>query len=392
MVRSPYPLPDLVPLTRLHVNDSLRVNAERWLVAHDYHRQRQNLHYQSLWLPGIVHGLGVKLIDPPDVAHSQFRDAYWVEVQPGLAIDGEGNPIVVEPEPVANRIYPLVFSTPLPSDRVLYIVVRYVDPDGLAVAPNADRLLDIFRFDQVIDTLEPQDIELCRIQLRRGEVKIEEPQNPLMPQAYQLDFRHRPHAQVRSPQWLTVGTVAQLPQHQVQSFDALMQAVPALYSDLQASFDPTPWSSATAANWATSHLIYCSDSAIVPADDAPQANRLRVLREYFRGGGCLLVEAVRQSPELTKSLEFLKRDLSLRSVGADHLLRRRPFLFNAWPQPLGRSLELWWDDGLLILIGSFTDLWSHPQLTRTEIREVHEWGSNLLHYVWQRQHFRRLLQ
>ncbi|MEM1292806.1 MAG: hypothetical protein AAGH67_15180 [Cyanobacteria bacterium P01_H01_bin.162] len=392
MVRSPYPLPDLVPLTRLHVNDSLRVNAERWLVAHDYHRQRQNLHYQSLWLPGIVHGLGVKLIDPPDVAHSQFRDAYWVEVQPGLAIDGEGNPIVVEPEPVANRIYPLVFSTPLPSDRVLYIVVRYVDPDGLAVAPNADRLLERFRFDQRIDTLEPQDIELCRIQLRRGEVKIEEPQNPLLPQAHQLDFRHRPQAQVRSPQWLTVGTVAQLPQHQVQSFDALMQAVPALYSDLQASFDPTPWSSATAANWATSHLIYCSDSAIIPADDAPQANRLRVLREYLRGGGCLLVEAVRQSPELTKSLEFLKRDLSLRSVGADHLLRRRPFFFNAWPQPLGRSLELWWDDGLLILIGSFTDLWSHPQLTRTEIREVHEWGSNLLHYVWQRQHFRRLLQ
>ena len=76
----------------------------------------------------------------------------------------------------------------------------------------------------------------------------------------------------------------------------------------------------------------------------------------------------------------------------ENQLRRRPFLFNAWPQPLGRSLELWWDDGLLILIGSFTDLWSHPQLTRTEIREVHEWGSNLLHYVWQRQHFRRLLQ
>ena len=279
MVRSPYPLPDLVPLTRLHVNDSLRVNAERWLVAHDYHRQRQNLHYQSLWLPGIVHGLGVKLIDPPDVAHSQFKEACWVEVQPGLAISGEGNPIVVEPEPVANRIYPLEFSTPLPSDRILYVVVRYVDPDGLAVAPNADRLLERFRFDQRIDTLEPQDIELCRIQLRRGKVTIEEPQNPLLPQDHQLDFRHRPQAQVRSPQWLTVGTVAQLPQHQVQSFDALMEAVPALYGDLQASFDPTPWSSATSATWAARHLMYCADSAIVPADDSPQAHRQRALRE-----------------------------------------------------------------------------------------------------------------
>ena len=104
------------------------------------------------------------------------------------------------------------------------------------------------------------------------------------------------------------------------------------------------------------------------------------------------MEAARQSPELTNSLEFLKRDLNLRPVTADHLLRRRPFFFNAWPQPLGRSLELWWDDGLLVLIGSLTDLWSHPQLTRIEIRDVHEWGINLLHFVWQRQHFRRLLQ
>lgn len=392
MVRSPYPLPDLVPLTRLHVNDSLRVNAERWLVAHDYHRQRQNLHYQSLWLPGIVQGLGVKLIDPPEVAHSHFKDAYWVEVQPGLAIDGEGNPIVVEAEPAANRIYPLVFSTPLPSDRMLYIVVRYVDPAGLAVAPGADRLLERFRFDQRIDVLEPQDIELCRIQLRRGEVKLEEPQNPLWPQDHQLDFRYRPQAQMRSPQWLSVGTVTQLPQRHVQSFDVLMQAVPALYRNLQASFDPTPLTSATAATGITRQLMYCAESAILPADEGAQANRLRGLRDYLKNGGCLLVEAAQPSPELTNRLGLLKRDLDLRPVAVDHPLRRLPFFFNAWPQPLGRSLELWGDDGLLVLFGSLTDLWSHPQLTRTEIREVHEWGINLLHYAWQRHHFRQLLQ
>jgi hypothetical protein len=38
MVQSPFPLPAPIPLTRLNVNNDLRVNAERWTVAHDYHR------------------------------------------------------------------------------------------------------------------------------------------------------------------------------------------------------------------------------------------------------------------------------------------------------------------------------------------------------------------
>ncbi|MEM6713889.1 MAG: hypothetical protein AAF622_02340 [Cyanobacteria bacterium P01_C01_bin.147] len=46
-------------------------------------------------MPGSVPGLGVKLSEPPDVAHSQFKQAYWVEVPPGLAIDSAGKPIVV---------------------------------------------------------------------------------------------------------------------------------------------------------------------------------------------------------------------------------------------------------------------------------------------------------
>ncbi|MDB9526507.1 hypothetical protein PN498_10945 [Oscillatoria sp. CS-180] len=392
MARAPYPMPDLVPLTRLHVSDSLRVNADRWSVAHDYHRQRQNLHYQSLWQPGIVHGLGVKLIAPPEVAHSQFKEAYWVEVQPGLAIDGEGNPIVVEPEPIANRVYPLVFPRPLQSDGVLYIVVRYVDPNTLAIEPDTDRSPERFRFDQRIDALEPQDIELCRIQLRRGEARIEEPPNPLVPQDHQLDFRYRPQAQVRSRSWLSVGTVTQLSQHTVRSFETLIQAIPGLYAQMQVSFDAAPLSLATPEQWAATHLIYCQASAIAPAEGAQQSNRISALREYLKGGGVLLVEAEHRSVEWLSSLEFLKRDLHLQPVAADHLLRRCPFFFNAWPQPVDHSIELLWDDGLLVVIGSLVDLWSHPQLSRTDVREAHEWGLNLLHYAWQHHHFYQLLR
>ncbi len=53
------------PLERLVVNDGLLLTAQLWQQAHDYHRQRQNIYYQSLHQPGIVSGLGVCLIEPP---------------------------------------------------------------------------------------------------------------------------------------------------------------------------------------------------------------------------------------------------------------------------------------------------------------------------------------
>ena len=57
--------PIIAPLMRLAVRNGLLLDAERRQVAHDYHRQRQNLYYQALHLPGIVHGLAVTVIDPP---------------------------------------------------------------------------------------------------------------------------------------------------------------------------------------------------------------------------------------------------------------------------------------------------------------------------------------
>ncbi|KYC40855.1 hypothetical protein WA1_24860 [Scytonema hofmannii PCC 7110] len=50
--------------------------------------------------------MGVRLTSPPAQASARFRDreiwlypAYrrWLEIQPGIAIDLEGNPIIVDP-------------------------------------------------------------------------------------------------------------------------------------------------------------------------------------------------------------------------------------------------------------------------------------------------------
>ena len=75
----PPPWPPIQPLTRLNVKDSLRINSDRWQLAHDYHRNRQNLIHQLLWEPGIVFGLGVKPISPPEQVKQQFPNATLLE-------------------------------------------------------------------------------------------------------------------------------------------------------------------------------------------------------------------------------------------------------------------------------------------------------------------------
>ncbi|MBE9048586.1 hypothetical protein IQ255_30125 [Pleurocapsales cyanobacterium LEGE 10410] len=116
---------EIEPLSRLVVRDGLLLNAERWQQAHQYHRQRQNLHYQSLHRGGIVFGLGVKAIAPPNRVPAQYRqEKRWLRIQPGMAIDNYGNPIIVT-EAIDLRL------TAYPQSAMVYLVIRYVDPDNL---------------------------------------------------------------------------------------------------------------------------------------------------------------------------------------------------------------------------------------------------------------------
>ncbi|MBE9183037.1 hypothetical protein IQ268_31370, partial [Oculatella sp. LEGE 06141] len=43
----PFPPPAIAPFDRLNAFNGLMITAERWKRAHDYHRQRQNAHYQA---------------------------------------------------------------------------------------------------------------------------------------------------------------------------------------------------------------------------------------------------------------------------------------------------------------------------------------------------------
>ena len=96
------PNPAINPFERLNATDGLLINAERWRKVEQYHRGKQNFHYQALHQPGIVCGLGVKLITPDSNVPEVFKDGRGIQIQPGIAIDLKGNPIVV---PKAQNIH-----------------------------------------------------------------------------------------------------------------------------------------------------------------------------------------------------------------------------------------------------------------------------------------------
>jgi len=75
--------PESQPLQRLRVSDGMLINSDRWQLAHNYHWQRQNLLYQSLFQAGIVTGLAVSPIPPPQNVPAKYRDGRWLLIHRG---------------------------------------------------------------------------------------------------------------------------------------------------------------------------------------------------------------------------------------------------------------------------------------------------------------------
>jgi hypothetical protein len=96
-----------IPLKRIKPVDGMAVTAQVWDEAHDFHFQQQRIHDLLLHGTGIVTGLNVVASDPPDSS---------VNIFPGIAIDAQGNLIVVT-EPV-----PFHFG---PAQGQLYLVIAY---------------------------------------------------------------------------------------------------------------------------------------------------------------------------------------------------------------------------------------------------------------------------
>lgn len=227
----PYPTPSIQPFNRLNVTDGLLITAERWKRTQDYHRQRQNVHCQAVNQPGIVCGLGVSVIPAPAHNQARDRDERWVQVQPGIAIDLEGNLIVV-PKPFDYHIdTELKKAEPI----TVYLVVNYRDPDQLQ-SQIGESVQETYRLEETTSPPRSQDVELCRLLLQAGKVVIRTPEDVFFPGYNQLDLRYRVQAQSRPQALVRVAQLNRSDPDAARNFfhlEALLQSLETLYPALK---------------------------------------------------------------------------------------------------------------------------------------------------------------
>lgn len=291
-----FPYPKIQSFERLQVSDGLMINSERWRLAHEYHHQRQNVQFQSLFLPGIICGLGVVPIEAPADLPAKFRDGRWVQIQAGIAIDLNGNFIVV-PTPLDFRISTSAFEQEI---ETVYLVLSYVDPSKLKRANGNEVIVETFRVNEKSNSPADTDIEICRIAIAQETSEIRKPVDVFAPSISELDLRYRLQAKLRPQNTIRLACFradANLAAAIQQNFQFLGQALTSLAPSL-GMVETIPelniQSELTTDQILPYHLIYLHGAHIHALNDTTQLS----LREYVAKGGSILVEIPIQNTKL----------------------------------------------------------------------------------------------
>lgn len=385
MMHQTFPSPSINPLQRLHVYDSLMMNAQRWQLDRHYHRRRQNVHYQSLNEPGIVCGLGVRVIAPPGDTAARFRDQRWLEVQAGIAIDLEGNPIIVDQS--IDRKFRIATHAPTTETLTVYLVASYVEPQNPGQRHDSDLIREWFRFDEKTSPPTDKEIELCRIQLQPGQVELKNPQDVLFPGVNELDLRYRPQAKARPQAVVSLATMINASDRTYDNLSYLMQSVATLAHNLQGVGEIGQLSLLTEVT--NYDLLYLTAWQMLNLEE----QELDTISQYLQAGGVVLIEVSTKSVDLTEEIknliayQFKIPWQSWQELSRTHPLRTKPFLFAALPQINQQPIGLSNAGGIILVEGDLSSAWGLDDdltLERQEIRTAQELGINILNFALQR--------
>ncbi len=386
------PPPTINPFERLNAVDGLLINAERWLKMQEYHRQRQNFHYQALHKPGIVCGLGVKLITPNSKVPEAYKDGRGIQVQPGIAIDLKGNPIIV-PQPQNLSIN----KRPQQDSFTVYVIADYRDPDDLEDNSTQEMLQEKFRLDVIVRPPNDLEIEICRIVFPANqEIKISLAKDVFRPGYNNLDFRHRQLATIRPQETIKIAQLRHSDRAYGENFvnlDYLLKATTGLYPQLQGC-QAVELVAINNPKLNEYDLLYLTGRNSTIEDP----KEIEVLQKYLASGGVLLIDGLIDANNFNQSaLELTKKlGYSLKLLSKTNYLRRQPFLFAALPQSLNNQpLQIVCDRGVIMIYGNLAGLWGLDEqlsLSREQIRSGQELGINILHYAWKRRTYTQLQQ
>ncbi|MEO0869909.1 MAG: hypothetical protein AAFY17_16030 [Cyanobacteria bacterium J06642_11] len=441
-----FPAPPIRPFQRLHVSEGLLITTERWKQTQRYHRQRQNFQFQALFQPGIICGLGVSVVSTNFDDNTRYEDGrrLLLQVQPGMAIDVAGNPIIVpQPEVFQLRSKP-AFGRP----EIVYLAINYVDPDELRYDANNSNVQETFRIIEK-NALAPEDVELCRILFDGSDVSLAA--DPCFPTLNTLDHRHRlPVRQRPQGSFRLAQLVSELSDDSkiqaslsrlVQSVDVLCPSFQALkdiaaincdslgelegnsYDLLYCPYDYVSQIPPTAYPYLKRHLddhgLLCIHAdmgstrlhelyairqellvALADLDDPSEQGQRQLSSKAQAIEEVNAIEAdiessiahVRQGVvDLAQRLQYpLPGDGTL---DPEHPLLTYPFLFGQLPTINAQPIYGFCWGSVVLLISHLPEAWRADvslDLSRNQIRTAQEFGINLLHFSWRRRQLSQL--
>ena len=438
----PLPLPSIKPLKRLQVEDEVLIDAKRWQVAHNYHHQRQNVHYQSVNQAGIVCGLGVRKIESTDEVSEVYKDGRGIQIQPGIAIDMEGNIIVV---PKAENFH-IDTEVKTKESQMVYVVVSYPDPKELNKSRNNGKeynpiVQETFRILEKTDEepVSDNEVEVCRIKLQQAQdekIKLDNPKKVFNPWDNQLDLRYRVQAGIRPQAIVRLATIkkedSQSP-FAFANFRSLTSLYPALQvtaaqeedfaniknydllllkeqpleeDDLNTYLDTggvisieIPLTTTAKKNIITKQKLEKAIAKIVDlesSDNSELATLTEIkddLEKDLKTIQNSLDEEINRELRKSYKLELLELE-KWENLQPDHPLRTEPFLFTVLPAIGGPPIQILTKGGIVIIIGNLSSVWEfNPELAlpRETIRNAQEMTINILHFAWRRRQMTQLL-
>jgi hypothetical protein len=181
-------LGDLIRFQFKRVNpfQGLVLDADTWKDEQDYHRNQQKLHTLAFHGTGIVEGLEVKASQPPD---------FSLIISPGIAIDTEGNAIVV---PKSQH-----YSLGSKNKGQVYIIMQYREVPTAPASPSeegqATRILEAYRIREVTRLPDEPYLELARLNFDPSKKNITDARAPSNPEVNEIDLRFRQLAKAPLP-------------------------------------------------------------------------------------------------------------------------------------------------------------------------------------------------
>ncbi len=136
---------------RINPFQGLVIDADTWQDAHNYHRNQQRLHVLAFHKTGIVSGLEVTANDPADMS---------VNISPGMAIDPEGNVILVSQK---QR-----FRVQTQGKGLIYLTIQFREIPGEPYQPpdggQPTRIVEAYKVQERNALPSEPYVELARIE------------------------------------------------------------------------------------------------------------------------------------------------------------------------------------------------------------------------------------